>query len=995
MKKSLSLIVAAAMTLTSASAVFADNAPTLSPQEKFDALKAAQIVSGYPDGSAGLEKEMTRAEFAKVLTLVAGLTPDATAATYSDVPAAHWAAGYIGAATKAGLLNGLGGGKFGPSGKVTIEQIAKVADLFAKVAIDENATVAGAVSAWAKAYVAAAIKAGFVEESSNYKANAVREQLINVAYTLYGATQVAVKSAVVVDSKNIEVTFTDGGVVKKALDTALVAGTPTKVSVDYNGKSYEVEVTLAAIKLDSVTAATSKTLKVAFNQAVDTAKATFEVKKDGVKINTSAITFNEAKTEATVELTSKISKGEYAVNVSGLVEGTVLSGTVTTADEKVAKIEVLTAEAPILADNSVDVAYKVTNQYGEDITKVTSVITSSGTADPSKGKVHFDGPYDIVTNKTIAFTIINVDSNVTTTAVVTVVAEATESQVAIVGVYNKDNKTLAETTDLSKDKFFLEIEVKDQYGNVISSPEEANLIVSETNSTIVNLDDNNQVPVLDTTTVDGKVLIALEAPVAGLKAGSSTITLISKKTGKSTAKDVVVAEGARANSVTIGQPALVAAGEDALLPLTVLDKSGNAITDLDVLNSATRGISVATGNTLVKDAGVVYVKVPTPAEGPNVALVTIKPTQQIVTVNYTVRAAAKPAVITGLDKEIQKSISVGLTQDIKAQDLIVEDQYGRVMTDAKVNEWIEADDNALVVTSTYDAATDKSPFEVNATGAADSDAAKQVITEDDDVITLTAKGDAGLNSTEKVTFALSSDEGDHVIAATSKDVTFSKVGVADFASFEIAAPAVVYNDTTKYDFKVYGVKADGSKTLLKADQYNLVKPTEFTVDGTNNNKVSLAAALADTVIDTDSVTTQGVTKDFTFKAVIKDDAASTVTQKVTVSAEARKAVKFALASDGTSGGDALTALEYTTATLNLATIEANLYYVDQYGLETETDNLDAGTILTFSNLTSVAGAIDANGTAGAAVTGLATGDTVKVKIETAGLAAQTFTVTIK
>ena len=112
MKKSLSLLVAIAMVFSMfASVAFAaerqqtTTAP-LTTQQKFDALKAAGIFTGYPDGTAGLDKQMTRAEFAKVLAKITMLDDNAAAAKiYSDVPATHWAAGQIGAVTKAGLMN--------------------------------------------------------------------------------------------------------------------------------------------------------------------------------------------------------------------------------------------------------------------------------------------------------------------------------------------------------------------------------------------------------------------------------------------------------------------------------------------------------------------------------------------------------------------------------------------------------------------------------------------------------------------------------------------------------------------------------------------------------------------------------------------------------------------------------------------------------------------------------------------------------------------------
>ena len=144
-------------------------APVLDTQGKFDALKAAGVFTGYPDGTAGLTNEMTRAEFAKVLAKVTMLKDNAAAAKiYSDVAASHWAVGQIGAVTEAGLMTGVGAGKFAPTGKVTLEQVAKVATLVAGVSQVDKA-VTGKVSPWAKGYVAAAIEAGLLQDLPNYQ----------------------------------------------------------------------------------------------------------------------------------------------------------------------------------------------------------------------------------------------------------------------------------------------------------------------------------------------------------------------------------------------------------------------------------------------------------------------------------------------------------------------------------------------------------------------------------------------------------------------------------------------------------------------------------------------------------------------------------------------------------------------------------------------------------------------------------------------------------
>lgn len=86
-------------------------------------LNALEILKGYPDGTFKPDSPITRAEFAAVAARAAGLSAAASATAgqtrFSDVPAGHWAVGYINAATTAGLLMGYPDGTFKPDQQVT------------------------------------------------------------------------------------------------------------------------------------------------------------------------------------------------------------------------------------------------------------------------------------------------------------------------------------------------------------------------------------------------------------------------------------------------------------------------------------------------------------------------------------------------------------------------------------------------------------------------------------------------------------------------------------------------------------------------------------------------------------------------------------------------------------------------------------------------------------------------------------------------------------
>lgn len=80
------------------------------------------LISGYQDGSFKPHQSITRAEFARILAGYANLTPTA-GTSFADVKSNHWAKGYIGAVQEAGLMSGVGNGRFAPSAKITRQEV--------------------------------------------------------------------------------------------------------------------------------------------------------------------------------------------------------------------------------------------------------------------------------------------------------------------------------------------------------------------------------------------------------------------------------------------------------------------------------------------------------------------------------------------------------------------------------------------------------------------------------------------------------------------------------------------------------------------------------------------------------------------------------------------------------------------------------------------------------------------------------------------------------
>ena len=136
MKKLLALVLALVMTMglatVGANAAFPEygDAEDFVHDEAIAVVSAVGVLGGYPDGTFHPETVLTRAEASKIVAylLTNNKTADSLIGTgkYSDVPASHWAAGYIEFLSTEGVLDGDGSGKFYPGDDLTVAAFAKM-----------------------------------------------------------------------------------------------------------------------------------------------------------------------------------------------------------------------------------------------------------------------------------------------------------------------------------------------------------------------------------------------------------------------------------------------------------------------------------------------------------------------------------------------------------------------------------------------------------------------------------------------------------------------------------------------------------------------------------------------------------------------------------------------------------------------------------------------------------------------------------------------------
>ncbi|WP_172196373.1 S-layer homology domain-containing protein [Saccharibacillus qingshengii] len=335
MKKIVSLALSTAMALSMFASV--SSAATMTTQEKYDALVTQGIFAGYPNGQAYLDKDMTRAEFAKVVALLTNLDTTATGTnTYQDKNYANaWYKSYVEAVTKAGYMKGTTTGAkklFNPNGKVTVQEMAATLVRAAKLEIPTTG-INNTASAWAKGEVQAAINAGLVSGTANFSAAATRGLLVDTAYAYQTAVvKPAVTSYEVTDNgATVVFTLVNGEKVTVKPATALKANVATTVTFTYAGKEYSESVTwkvTTATKAESAAATNLKEVDVTFNGEVNASTAEDKSKYVITSLATDAVDSAELLEGGNVvRLTLKdaltfTNQEDYTVRVTGVTAGT-------------------------------------------------------------------------------------------------------------------------------------------------------------------------------------------------------------------------------------------------------------------------------------------------------------------------------------------------------------------------------------------------------------------------------------------------------------------------------------------------------------------------------------------------------------------------------------------------------------------------------------------------------------------------------------------------
>lgn len=165
MKKLLIVLLALVLVFGMATTAFAYSDTSklaTTSQDSIAKLSALDIIGGYPDGTFGPDKNITRAEFAKIAVNLAGLGNAAanlggTSARFSDVEANAWYTGWVNLANAQGFVQGYPDGTFKPNANISMQEVVTV--LLRLAGYDDNL-----VGPWPYDYIAKASALGVTDD---------------------------------------------------------------------------------------------------------------------------------------------------------------------------------------------------------------------------------------------------------------------------------------------------------------------------------------------------------------------------------------------------------------------------------------------------------------------------------------------------------------------------------------------------------------------------------------------------------------------------------------------------------------------------------------------------------------------------------------------------------------------------------------------------------------------------------------------------------------
>jgi hypothetical protein len=440
-----------------------------------------------------------------------------------------------------------------------------------------------------------------------------------------------------------------------------------------------------------ISAINATTLQVTFNKEVDTKKVNVALYKGIAPVALSKVTWNDEKTVATLQAVVKFTKGDYTVKTTG-AEKPVEDSKITLEDEKITSLQVTATAVQDVANSPI--AYKMQNQYGEDVlasaanVTVTAVNVNTGAkltpafgADGVLKLTDADAKTDAAKTEKVVVTMTYNSTGLTATATLPVVAAAKMGEV-VLSEPTMPSTTKRITVEDTTDTLVIPYVAQDQYGQSVKlTDSQSGATAIETADGIKIISSNNAIidPANIKTTSDSKLTFR-----TGSTAGTVVLTFVNMATGKSTSLTIVVNEKVKAKAFTIVQPTvLVTVNKGVTVDYTVVNQFDELVAKKD-FTSAYRTDSnitwVSTKPTVVNPAtDIAYT-------AQNELVITPK-TKGVATLTPYVNGVPQASITLDVQDEIKPAKIVGIKDmpafavkdaeiTVKASNLKVVDQYG-------------------------------------------------------------------------------------------------------------------------------------------------------------------------------------------------------------------------------------------------------------------------------------------------------------------------------
>ena len=354
MKKLLALVLALVMSMslvTISNAAFSD-ADKIDHTEAVEVMSALGVINGMPDGSFAPAGNVTRAEMAKMITIImlGDIDADAFKGTVTDLKDinGHWAEGYIKYCYSQGVIAGRGDGTFAPNANVTAVEAAKML----LVALGYNADVQGYVgSDWTINVIRDAQLSKFFDDLSVTSTKVLtRDEAAQMIYNAVNAKTIKKSSSV--DRLTGKVTdiydATGDDLLTKTFDVQKLEGKMDYDPDDYNSDKKEYKYVVGSTEFKSTNDYTGL-----YMQNVEVL-----YKVDGTKG------------------TKKTVYGIYAKDSSVIATGVIGDITAPAAGDTKVKIDGTSYKLPGEAKD-VDIYAALAGDTSKDLDEVTSYISSS------------------------------------------------------------------------------------------------------------------------------------------------------------------------------------------------------------------------------------------------------------------------------------------------------------------------------------------------------------------------------------------------------------------------------------------------------------------------------------------------------------------------------------------------------------------------------------------------------------------------------------------